>query len=803
VVQEVYKFDPDVIVGHQLLAQNLNILLNRLKSAKLDQRTKISRLKKTKSSTKSSESFPGRLLCDVQSSAMELINQDDYSLPMLSKNLLDHHQSQISFQEAQNHIQLMQKWVQQGENNTWCILGILFNLSTLPLTKQLTNLSGNLWNKTLQGGRAQRNDTLLLHEFHNRKFLLPETPGTSKSEQLKKSKGPQYIGGLVLDPKIGLYDKLVLLLDFNSLYPSIIQEYNICFTTVDRSNQESSQLPDSAPLASAPLPTVIKGLVERRKQVKNLLNKSKDPLQRQQLMTRQKALKLTANSMYGCLGFTHSRFYCKPLAQLITQQGREILQNSVKLVEREFRLEVIYGDTDSIMINSGKDDFNEVMQLGLMIQKAINKKYRLLEMEVEAVFKSLLLLKKKKYAAMKLTLKNGALEEELEEKGVDTIRRDWSSIAKEAGTVVLKEILSGKAKEEVVINIHDYLRTLEERIRSGVLSMSQFVIINKLGKDPEDYPDGKSQPHVQVALRRKQQGKQDAISKDEMVPYIICVSQDSSNGKNQSFADRAFHPDEVQSRPFELKIDLDYYLANQIHPVVDRLCSHIEGTDKARLAECLGLDSTKYQSRTSSGEILESQESALVSSNGLWNDSPVEALVLQINGVEFEFGGIEAVLENRIQGKDLLGPPKLWNNPNSRLSPAQLANQVALQSRRLITEYYDSWCKAEDDDRQITRTPVFAEATGESKKWKRVISERSMYSQLLYWISQLDIDGVVSKISNQEAKVDALEKLKDLKDQFAPALSLLLKIKESSRFGCVNLGALLGNKSKSGARTGS
>lgn len=108
-------------------------------------------------------------------------------------------------------------------------------------------------NKTLNSGRAERNEYILLHEFHRLKYICPDKGWGKKSAvalkneaeegnggptTMTKGKKDKYKGGLVFDPKKGLWDKFILVMDFNSLYPSIIQEYNIDFTTVERVEDE-------------------------------------------------------------------------------------------------------------------------------------------------------------------------------------------------------------------------------------------------------------------------------------------------------------------------------------------------------------------------------------------------------------------------------------------------------------------------------------------------------------------------------------------------------------------------------------
>ncbi|KAK9163384.1 hypothetical protein Syun_004286 [Stephania yunnanensis] len=645
---ELHKLDSDVLVGHNISGFDLDILLHRVQVCKVASGmwSKIGRLKRslvpklTKGNTiYGSGASPGvlscisgRLLCDTYLCSRDLLKEVSYSLTQLAKTQLNRDRKEIAPQDIPIMFQTsnsLMELVECGETDAWLSLELMFHLSVLPLTRQLTNISGNLWGKTLQGARAQRVEYLLLHAFHAKKYIVPDKISAREKETMlskrktihgakdedgdsnnppfgddvqhvdqgKGKKGPAYAGGLVLEPKRGLYDKYILLLDFNSLYPSIIQEYNICFTTVERSVDGSAP---SLPVCKATgvLPELLRELVEKRKRVKSLL-KSATGLKLQQLDIRQQALKLTANSMYGCLGFSNSRFYAKPLAELITLQGREILQSTVDLVQNNLKLEVIYGDTDSIMIYTGLDDISQSKIIAGRVIQEVNKKYRRLEIDLDGLYKRMLLLKKKKYAAVKVQFRDGTPYEIIERKGLDMVRRDWSLLSKELGDFCLSQILSGGSSEDVVESIHSTLMKVQEEMRNGEVPLEKYVITKTLTKAPEAYPDAKNQPHVQVALRLREARYSNGCSAGETVPYVICCEQGSSSGSATGIASRARHPDELKRDNGNWIIDIDYYLAQQIHPVVSRLCASIEGTSPARLADCLGLDSSKFQAHTS------------------------------------------------------------------------------------------------------------------------------------------------------------------------------------------------------------
>ncbi|KAL3682848.1 hypothetical protein R1sor_000870 [Riccia sorocarpa] len=858
---KLYQLDPDVLVGHNISGFDLDVLLHRLQACKVQSKmwSKIGRLRRSQmpklggnGNTFGSGAGPGamaciagRLLCDTYISSRELLRQTSYSLTELSRTQLGRERKELApadiptmYDTSSSLLEL----IEFGETDAWLSLGLLFHLSVLPLSRQLTNISGNLWSKTLQGNRAQRVEYLLLHEFHGRKFILPDKLSLKEKERLttkrkmlsdqevtnageenlldedgnidgphigsgKRKKGAAYLGGLVLEPKKGLYDKYILLLDFNSLYPSIIQEYNICFTTVQRPSDGSiPSLPSSEP--PGVLPQVLKSLVDRRRQVKSWLKKTTDDLKYRQLDIQQQALKLTANSIYGCLGFTNARFYAKPIAELITSQGREILQSTVDLVQNNLNLEVIYGDTDSIMIHTGLDDLAAAKAIAGKVIKEVNRKYRLLEIDMDAVFKRMLLLKKKKYAAIKVEVTQDGPQEVIEQKGLDIVRRDWSALSKEIGNFALEQILSEGSREDVVEAIHNQLRKLQEEMRNGQVELEKYIITKSLTKSPEDYPDAKNQPHVQVALRRKQAGHHTGCCAGDTVPYIICVDKNASG-----IAERARHPDEIKSNSEAYTIDIDYYLSQQIHPVVSRLCAPIEGTDAKHIAECLGLDPSKFHHSEPMHEV----EDTLLSSATILDDDDryrhCEALQLVCPQCtkRYQFCGVSRLLTPSQPGSSelLVSDDPLrclqCNQVGSlqRLSTAMLVNQVKQRAEEFIARYYDGWMMCDDEAcGHLTRNvclrvvgdvdrgtvcPNYPRCTG---RLSRQYSEADLYKQLTHFYRLLDAGRVIDKMSDVTVKVAAEKKVALVRPAFDAAAQVIRDIRDRCAYRWINLSGI-------------
>lgn len=866
------QIDADVICGHNVAGFDVDVLLNRLRENKVAHWSRIGRLKRTRfpnlsggnqgsfgggASIGALSCMSGRLLADTYLSARDLLKEVSYTLTNLMKTQFDENRAEIPHQDVPlqfNSTQTLWQLTKNSQTDAFYSLWLMLHLQALPLTRQLSNIAGNTWSKTLGHTRAQRVEFLFLHEFHKRKYMVPDRLSAKEKRRVQAAeakngngdkdvddkKGPQYSGGLVLEPKKGLYDKYVLMLDFNSLYPSIIQEYDICFTTVKRGKDMAGLAPELPPPVlgkpggenAAVLPQVICKLVQHRRAVKELLKKETNDVKKAQLDIRQLALKLTANSMYGCLGFSASRFYAKPLAELITGQGREILQSTVDLAQN-LSYDVIYGDTDSIMINTNKDNLEEVRKVGQEVKREVNKRYKLLEIEMDGCYRSMLLLKKKKYAAVVVepSMHEGKTiyVERVEKKGLDTVRRDWCKLAKDVGDTCLDEIFKKRAVEDTVEKIHDALREARTKMVNNQVNLESYIVTKQLTKSPRDYPDANSQPHVKVALRRIEQGKQDGVNAGETVPYIICcevkpedekdMTNDaianghaSSKSGGKGLAERAFHPEELQENP-NLRVDLHYYLTQQLHPVISRLCAPIEGTDAARLADCLGLDASKFAARNvgADDDDMNANRYAACSldDDAMYEKCEPLKLFASDGKTEFTFPGVRDILLGKISCADALKPPSARGvvsatedkenatttsvktpqpkTPGSGtdattpdaattqksktdasatttiqpLSAAAFTNQVTLQVRKTIQKYYAQKLRSDDELYPCETRDITLKAVGDvevgtkplnticSGVMKKSFEERELYTQLVHFKRLLSRKDALGRIKDQ------------------------------------------------------
>ena len=193
---KIGKFDPDIITGHDISGFDIEILLHRAVANKIPQWARLGRLKRSKppfsGGKKTLDRFAttGRLVCDLKISAKELIRCKSYDLATLSEKLLgksaikreiiDDEKMRKAYTSSNDLLKAADIGLSDVNDSLLCMYG----LNALPLALQITQIAGNVMSRTLLGGRAERNEYLLLHAFHEKDYIVPDKQyGKKKSVQ--------------------------------------------------------------------------------------------------------------------------------------------------------------------------------------------------------------------------------------------------------------------------------------------------------------------------------------------------------------------------------------------------------------------------------------------------------------------------------------------------------------------------------------------------------------------------------------------------------------------------------------------
>lgn len=373
-----------------------------------------------------------------------------------------------------------------------------------------------------------------------------------------------YSGGFVVEPRPNLY-KNVCVFDFKSSYPQIIAAHNISPETINCEccrYKGGHHITEDLWFCSKEkgfMPELVQEIIERRRRILAILEKtSDDDPARMELSARAHALKYVAVSFYGYLGFSGARWYSLDCAKAITLLGRNYIQMVIKEGEK-FGFEVLYSDTDSVFILL-KDKLIDDAKKFLSIINSILPSP--MELEYRDFYPSALFLgkkdesggAKKRYA---LLTKNGNLIL----RGLESIRGDWSELAKNCQKEVLNIILKEGNVEEAVA----YVQKLIQNVKERKVDLNDLIIKVRLTKSLNKYVA--RTPYVLAGELAAQKGHD--VGEGFVVSYII-------KGGENKISERVLLAEDAHLQDY----DPEYYCENQILRTVYKVFEIFGYTDE-------------------------------------------------------------------------------------------------------------------------------------------------------------------------------------------------------------------------------
>jgi DNA polymerase-2 len=553
--QRIRELDPDVITGWNVIDFDLAFVEERCRRFGLPftwgRADLPSRVRTDRTSWGASRAIlPGRVVLDGLSLLRgAFIRMEDYRLETVAREVLGEGKTITKADRGAEIERLyttdLDAFVEYNLTDARLVLEILERLQLIPLTIRRSLLTGMPMDRV--AASIASFDFLYISELGRRGMVAPSV---DREIPVRPT-----AGGHVLDSVPGLFEN-ILVFDYKSLYPSIIRTFHLDPLTLLRDGNGRDPRVVTAPngarfrTTGGILPDMLGRLFPEREAAK-----------RRGDHVAATALKILMNSFYGVLATPRCRFYSSETANAITHFGQMILLWTRDRVEKE-GLRVLYGDTDSIFVESAVADPSEAQAFGERLADRLNASMASyiregygveshLELQFETLYRQFFMPglrhskegSKKRYAGV--VEKDG--ERRLVFRGLESVRRDWTEVSKAFQKELLTMVFSEGA--EVARNrAEDFVRRFVAELRDG--GMDHLLVYRKaLRKDVSEYTKT-TPPHVKAA---RQMGERAG----RIVSYVM-----TAQGPQPA--------DDLTSPP-----DYEHYIEKQIRPVAEAVFQHL------------------------------------------------------------------------------------------------------------------------------------------------------------------------------------------------------------------------------------
>ncbi len=555
-VSYVRHFDPDIVVGYGINGQDWPYLIERCK--KLGLRLQVDRAEtEPHTSVYGHVSITGRANVDLLDFAGEfsevkiqtLENLADYlGIMKIENRQIVEDVDYADYWDSREKREILKKF---SMDNTRCVMGIA--QAVMDFAMQLSNLVSLPLDHVGSAAAGFRVEWFLIKRTHGLGELVPK--------RIEQPYRP-YAGGVVLKPLPGMHGNIAVL-DFKSMYPSLMIAYNI---SPDTYVPPKEPAPKSG-VYEAPevghhfrkepagfYKEVLSYLISVRDEIRSRMKAlPPESVEYRVFDARQKAVKVITNASYGYAGWTGARWYVKPVAEAAAAWGRHTILNSTRMAE-EAGLRVVYGDTDSIFLNN---DVEKIEGLSKKIKKELG-----LEIKPDKVYVRIFFTEaKKRYAGL---LPDGRLDIV----GLEVVRGDWANIAKTVQEKVLEIVLKEQSPEKAA----EFVQQFVSELRQKRVSFRDLIIWKTLTKPAEEYEVKAS--HVEAAKMLKEKGWELAVG--DKVGYVIVVGSGRLYERVKPYKYASY--DEV---------DLEYYVSKQVVPVATRVLESFGITEEQLLQSAM------------------------------------------------------------------------------------------------------------------------------------------------------------------------------------------------------------------------